>query len=187
MLLIFLSACLKQRDLTPSMSVKEKNSTIRENEKTDPRGVLKINEIMARGSGFFNELIHKTSTRSGCDWVELYNTGGDTLLLEKGKWFITESVGDNKKFEIPAVKILPYGHLILWCDGMDTTVSQIHTNFSLSKDGENLWLFYQADAGLVVVDHLSFSYQESNTSIGRKPDGSEKWITFSRPSPGRVN
>ena len=70
------------------------------------RGTLTINEFMAKGSTFFNEL---DPVPGDNDWLELFNTTNDTIYLEEGSWFLTDVLTDTTLFEIPDTLILQIG------------------------------------------------------------------------------
>jgi hypothetical protein len=128
-------------------------------------GTLVINEFEARGSQFYNEVIHRGN-----------------------RWFITDSLADKTKFALPHTSINPKGFLIVWCDGYNTVVKQIHSNFSLNKSGEQIGLFYKQDNGdIIVVDALNYGAQQSAVSFGRHPNGSANWDHFEDPTPGIGN
>jgi hypothetical protein len=185
-LAISLGSCTKDRDFTLSINPNDtlpgpggKDSIV--------AGTIKINEFLARGSTFYNELILSGNPNGGSDWIELYNTTNDTIEFVEGKWFITDSLADSTKYKLPSLTLLPKSFLVVWCDDMDTVITQIHSNFSLSKDGEDIGLYYQTDSTLLKVDGYTYGSQLSGISEGRKPDGSANWTTFSTPTPGASN
>jgi hypothetical protein len=151
-------------------------------------GTLVINEFEAYGSTFTNELVLAGDTSGGSDWIEIYNTTLDTIQLESGKWFVTDSLPNPHKFKLPSCSILPQQYLLVWADGFDTTISQIHSNFKLSKNGEQIGITYQKDSSTsFFVDQLTFGLQQSAHSYGRIPDGSSNWNFMSNPSPNAMN
>ena len=80
--------------------------------------------------------------------------------------------------------ILPGDHLILWADN-DPEQGVRHLGFRLSKKGESI-LLHDRD-GTSLLDSLAFSAQETDTSFGRSPDGSDDWAAMATPTPGRPN
>jgi hypothetical protein len=151
-------------------------------------GTLRINEFMATGSPFYNELVIEGVATSGSDWLELFNTTNDTIQLEEGRWFVTDSIGDPEGWELPDTVIFPRGFLVIWCDDFDTTITQMHSNFRLSGGGEQLGLFYNpADAPILAIDTLTFATQFSGQSQARFPDGTINWIISSNPTPNAAN
>ncbi len=181
----FLSSCLKDRDFPPPAPTGPgpggKDSII--------YGTLVVNEFLARGSTFYNELVPPGTPGGGADWIEIFNTTYDTILMEANRWYITDTLGDNKKYKLPEITINPRSYLVVWADDFDTVITQIHTNFGLSKDGEDLGLFYKrpSDDVIIPIDTLTFGLQQSGVSFGRLPDGSSNWSFFTSPTPGGAN
>jgi hypothetical protein len=84
--------------------------------------------------------------------------------------------------------LLPGAFLVVWCDGLDNTATQIHTNFNLGGSGDELHIFYlPSGAAAIEVDGYVFGAQSDGTSFGRSPNGSSTWVTFSNPTIGASN
>lgn len=146
--------------------------------------VILINEFMAKGSGFYNEL---NPVDGDNDWLELYNNSCDTIFFN-GNWFVTDDILDSTKFSFPDTVLMPGQFLTLQCDGQDITMTQIHTNFSLSSNGEDLMIFYRNTQGnLLTINRYSFGVQASGVAMARFPDASANWITTTNPTPGGHN
>lgn len=146
-------------------------------------GILKVNEFVASGSQNVNEF------GTAEDWFEIYNPNEFELLLEAGKWFVTDAGPSNPtKYELPEVTIPARGFLVIWCDGLNTEGSQIHANFALDSSGEHLLIHYNSGAeGFTVDDHQYGPQDVAGASIGRFPDGEDKWILLPTPAPGGPN
>ncbi len=91
------------------------------------------------------------------DWLELYNSGDKAVNLDG--WWLTDKLANKTEWRIPNVSIAAKGTLFFWASGKDRAnpAGPLHTNFSLSKDGEYLGL-YKPDPtnGLpVMVDEYS--------------------------------
>jgi hypothetical protein len=170
------SACVKDRVIT-----KEPIDT------DNPGGInakdIVINEFVAKGSKNANEF------GSNEDWIEIYNTTNDTIIMEAEKWFITDaSTTNQKKYKLPEIVLPPKGFLVIWCDGKNTVATQIHTNFNLSASGEDIGLYYENEGVLLEVDQKSYGeLTKDGYSLGRQPDGTENWIEFAVPTPGASN
>jgi Lamin Tail Domain len=177
-ILMYLVSCTPDREFAPpppAEPVGGSNNIL--------EGTLRINEFMASGSTFPNEL-----DSSGTDWVEIYNTTGDTINLNEGRWFLTDSLGNPTLFDLPEASILPYGFLVVWCDSQDTTITQIHSNFGLSKNGEEIGLTHKRDDDTYFfVDQIAYLTQSSGISMARFPDGTINWIFTSSPTPNDLN
>jgi len=146
-------------------------------------GVLKVNEFVATGSQNVNEF------GTAEDWFEIYNPNNAALLLEAGKWFVTDAgPGNPTKYELPEVSIPARGFLVIWCDGLNTVETQIHTNFALSAAGEHLLIHYKSGSTEFTVDDYQYGQQSvPGASMGRYPDGEDNWILFTTPTPGEPN
>ena len=114
------------------------------------------------------------------DWVEIYNSGQSVINLKN--YFLTDNKGIPNKWQIVEnVLIDAGGFILIWADDMN---SGLHANFKLSADGEEIALF---SPGLVLLDSLSFSFQKTDISAGRKLDGADVWGYFINPTPGASN
>lgn len=146
-------------------------------------GVLKVNEFVAAGSTNINEF------GTAEDWFEIYNPNDAEVVMEAGRWFVSDAGPSNPtKYQMPQVTIPAKGFLVVWCDNMNTVQTQIHTNFALSAAGEHLVIYYSGpDAEFVVDDHLYGQQAVPGASEGRFPDGTDTWILFPTPTPGGPN
>lgn len=178
LLLVILNSCTKDRDVEPVTLLPDTTAA------AIVPGVIRVNEIVAKGSVNMNEFNQAT------DWFELYNTSDKPIKLETGKWFVTDKgVLDPVKFTLPSWTIPANGFLVIWCDTLDMVATQIHTNFGLSASGEDLGLFYKnANDSLIRIDGIVFPPQTiDGYSYGRFGDGADNWQTFPVPTPGGPN
>lgn len=84
------------------------------------------------------------------DWIEIQNLGANAVDLDG--WFLTDDAGALAKWRFPP-RILGIGEaLVVFASGKNRAAAggELHTNFSLSGDGEYLAL---VSPGGVVVDH----------------------------------
>jgi len=121
------------------------------------------------------------------DWFEIYNYGTDTVDI--GGMYTTDSKNDYKKYQFPATDpaattIPPGGFLVVWCDGQPEQ-GPLHTNFALGSGGEDIAL--TESNGVIIINELTYSAQNTDVSEGRLPDGSDTWQNFSTPTPGASN
>ena len=126
-----------------------------------------LNEFMASNQ----KTIVNPFTGKRDDWFELYNAGNEPVDLTG--YFLTDVLTNADKFEIPPGFVIPpSGFLLVWADeatkGNTNGSRQLHVNFKLAIDGEDLGL-YAPDGAL--VDGLSFLAQTNDVSLGRFPDG----------------
>jgi hypothetical protein len=178
-ILIILASCSKDRDLP---ILKEPNKPGDTTGVDVTYGIIRINELVAKGSTLINEF------GIASDWLELYNNSNQNINLQGGLWSITDVLSDPDKFILPPVSIPAGGHLVIFCNDSTSGIQQIHTGFGLSSNGENVGLFYFKDGNYIAVDTLSFGLQTTdNMSVARIPDGSDNIQYPSNPSPGAIN
>ncbi len=110
------------------------------------------------------------------DWFEIYNPG--TNAVDLGGYWLTDNLLVPSGFQIPTNGhcVVPAGgFLLVWADGESgqnsTNLVDLHVNFQLSRDGEQIGLF--APNGFTLIDGVSFGSQTNNVNIseGRFADG----------------
>ena len=111
------------------------------------------------------------------DWVELYN--GSDQALDLAGLCLSDDNNEPCKWQFPidqpSVTTLGAGQfLIIWADGEEDE-GLFHTNFSINKSGENLWLH---EAGGLLIDQLNVPSLETNETFGRETDGSDLMVVF---------
>lgn len=145
-----------------------------------------ISEFMAANDGGLND-----ENGDPSDWIELTNIG--TTAASLAGWHLTDNAGNLSKWTLPAVTLNPNSRMIIFASGKDRAVAGqiLHTNFSLSSEGEYLALV-QPD-GTTIANDFGSAYpgQRSNTSYGLRgvagvlqPNESRY---FSPSSPGAIN
>lgn len=136
---------------------------------------LHINEFMASNT-------HTLSDESGeyDDWIELYNNNSYSINLSG--LYLTDDLENPTKWAFPDISIPGKGYLLIWADD-DTVFDDLHANFKLSKDGEQLGVY----DGSNFIDSLTFGDQRTDISFGLYPDGSANWGFFNNPTPGSAN
>jgi spore coat protein CotH len=121
-----------------------------------------------------NELAADNKVNDGnstSDWFELYNTTDKIISLRN--FAVSDSADDKYKFVLPDnTAIMPDGYFIIWADKKDKK-NNIHANFKLSADGEELYLTH-LDYG--VIDSVIFGAQELNMSYSRVPNGTGPFV-----------
>ncbi|MBN2263720.1 MAG: lamin tail domain-containing protein, partial [Prolixibacteraceae bacterium] len=135
-----------------------------------------INEFMASNTGGIVDPDYNESA----DWIEIYNGTDEPVSLNN--YYLTDNISDIYKWQIKTNDVIePDGYMLIWADGMNAGK---HASFKLSADGEELALVSPSG---VIVDSLSFYFQEPNISMGRETDGAANWVFFTEPSPGEQN
>lgn len=138
------------------------------------------------------------------DWIEIHNNSG--LAVNIGGWYLTDDAGVKTKWRfpvgLPQLQLPPGAYLVVFASGKTLSenpsnypyvdpAGYLHTNFSLSDNGEYLGLF--AADGLTPVhqyDHVNlgdeYGYppQDTNISYGCFYD---EHRYFTVPTPGADN
>ena len=123
------------------------------------------------------------------DWIELYNINNDPIVLDG--YFITDDFADPLKWRIPDNTVINgEGFLLLWADDYDEvpgrthtrpywpwdnfTTQNYHTNFKLSKSGEQLGLFQasQSETFTIIEDGSLWKYLDDGS------DQDSAWIAI---------
>ncbi len=75
------------------------------------------------------------------DWIELYNAGDQTANLLD--YSLTDNPSNPAKWRFPSVDLAPGTYLVVFASGQGVpdAGNHLHTNFSLSSDGEYLGLY----------------------------------------------
>lgn len=125
--------------------------------------MLRITEFVASND---NSLLDYDGASS--DWLEIYNSGGDTVNL--GGLHLTDNAANKIKWTFPSNVLLPGGgYLVVFASSKNTVKpnGELHTNFALSAGGEYLGLI-SAD-GATVIDQYwpQFPSQLEDISYGR--------------------
>jgi concanavalin A-like lectin/glucanase superfamily protein/CotH protein/lamin tail-like protein/chitobiase/beta-hexosaminidase-like protein/Fn3 domain-containing protein len=137
-----------------------------------------INEVMARNEEYVTDIQGEYD-----DWIELYNTGTETI--DVAGMYLTDDLSNPTKWQVPlnhpgSTILPPSGHVVIWADE-DVLDLGFHANFKLDADtGETLALF-DTD-GTTLVDLISFGVQREDISFGRLPDASDNLQYMTTPS-----
>lgn len=146
-----------------------------------PVSKLKINEVASKGSTLANEFGLTD------DWFEIYNPTDSDISIPKNSLYFSDDFDTPEKFILSIDTVIKAkGYMLVWCDDSATVKTQIHTNFKLSKDGDNVMLYYKKDNSASIIDKISFGAAADNKSWGRSPDGTENWM-FMTPTPNATN
>ena len=166
-----------RRDMIPSAS--ESAARFRKYEKD--YGSLNVEETINAGMSI--ELNIDPDFNSYSDWLEIFNPQNDRVNLSN--CFLTDDMDNPAKWKLPiGTSLAPGEFLIVWAAGKNVVLKAYHTNFKLSKSGEEIGLF---DSNEVLIDKIVFGNQISDISSGRQPDGGPNWYFFDVPTPGETN
>ncbi|MCX6142394.1 MAG: lamin tail domain-containing protein [Ignavibacteriales bacterium] len=130
---------------------------------TNLRFPVVINELMAS-----NTKTVKDQQNEYDDWIELYNTSSDTVVL--AGMFLSDELMPKQKWKVPTKTVIPpKGFLLIWADEDTLDVGGLHANFKLSKSGEAVFLWDTTAS--IIVDSTVFGVQVDDKSWARIPDG----------------
>lgn len=146
---------------------------------------LVINETVAENFGQVEDL---DDPGEFPDWLEIYNPG--TAAVSLNGLSLSDDPLEPTKYRIPSGFVAPAkGFVLVYLDDdpeqTNQAANRIHTNFGLSKNGEQIAL-YGAE-GTVVIDGFSFGQQFDNVALGFFPDGTGARISLVCTTPGKKN
>ena len=128
-----------------------------------------------------NDTTISDETGNYADWIEVYN--GDNQSVWLGNTFLTDNLDNTDKWLMPDIELEAGDFALFWADGKPG-LGDFHTNFKLSKAGEEIGIFSETGTR---IDGLSYDAQSTDISYGRLPDGDNNWILFTKPTPGSTN
>ena len=169
------SAWEKTFEITPGLS--NTAESYRRMHTADENSPVIITELMAvNGSALQDE------TGYYSDYIEITNRSGATVDLEG--WYLSDSESNAYKWRFPQVMIEPGQSIIVFASGFNRTddPAHLHTNFSLSGEGECAVL---SDAQGRRMDIVEFGLLQKDQAWTRLPNGS--WTGDVAPSPGVYN
>lgn len=177
LLILLISSCLKDRTFPLPVS--------------PPTGTLVINEFMATETLDYGD---EFGTGAGSDWIEIYNGTDTTVTMGANQWYMSDTIGQPNKYLMPAtvnghsLTIASKNYLVVYCDGLDSTKTQIHTSFKLSHTSGDVVLYYKPTVGAAhIVDSYTYGLQVKDITWGRLPNGGSNWTQCTKPTPGYVN
>lgn len=141
--------------------------------------LLVINEFMAENTSTIADNLGVFS-----DWIEIFNNSADSVFL--GDLYLTDKRNDPFLWPMPHVYIPPFGFKLFWASN-NVAAGPNHTNFALSRQGEQIGLFRRVGTVADTIDYIQFGAQVANISFGRAFDASPVWVSFANPTPGASN
>lgn len=141
--------------------------------------LLKINEFMASNDTTITDEYGNYS-----DWIEVYNADDAPVYL--GDKYLSDKLSDESRWRMPSITLVPDDFVLFWADG-DVDKGTKHTNFKLSKGGEEIGIFDADNTGYFPIDTIVYAEQTTDVSQGRFADGEAVWKFYSIPTPGFSN
>ena len=126
---------------------------------------LVISEIMAEND---SGLVDENGNR--VDWIEIQNVSSDIVDLEN--FALSDDRANSTQWSFPEQSLAPGAFLIVFASGKDRAADQdaLHTNFSLSNQGEYLALIDKTEGQPIHEMTPSFPPQQSDVSFGLPAD-----------------
>jgi hypothetical protein len=138
---------------------------------------LLLNEIMSNNSSILQD-----EDGDYTDWIEIYNPSDSVINLEG--FSLTDDIANEKKWIFPSIEIYPNNFLVVFASAKNKFNTELHTNFKLNQDGEELYLY---DNFGFVVDNFIIPKLKNNISIGRGEQEPASWLFYNFPTPGFSN
>lgn len=141
------------------------------------KGQLVINEVVScNNSGIVD------GSGGTPDWIEIFNASEEGINLST--YFLSDNLSKPQKWRFPNVKLNPKSYLILYASGKNiNTPAEIHTNFKIDADGEELLLSNETQKiHEIYVDAIA-----CNRSMGYLNDQRDSLVVFRNPTPGYPN
>ncbi len=133
-----------------------------------------LNEIVSKNeSGLFNDFQRYS------DWIELYNTTEDSVLLNT--YYLTDDPTNTYKWQLPKRYLNGQSHIVIYASEED---GDLHCNFKISSQGEALYLSHIKSG---VVDSFPAVPLLDDQAFGRFPDGQAQMGILNMPSPNAAN
>ena len=142
---------------------------------------VRINEVSAQNTIFVNEQFKRN------DWLELYNTTASPIDVEG--MYLSNNPSKPKMYQISkgstqtSTVIPAYGHLIIWCDKLETE-SQLHASFKLDNNSGHLMLTAADESW---NDQFVYTRHNGDQSVGRYPDGAAEVFVMNIPTIEKPN
>ena len=140
-------------------------------------GQITINELCSSNGNVLQDLSGSTP-----DWVELHNSSNAEVSLDG--WFLSDDFDQPTLWSFVGTTVPANGHRIVFCSGTAQNLSEPHTSFKLSKNGEAL-ILSRPDG--TVEDSVTFGFIPTNQSLGRQMDGEEPFVYYVTPTPRTTN
>ncbi|MFN0125911.1 MAG: CotH kinase family protein [Verrucomicrobiales bacterium] len=120
------------------------------------------------------------------DWIELHNFGA--LPIDLAGWSLTDNASSPRKWVFPAQVVLPAGaYLVVFAsgEGDPDPNGSLHTNFSLSANGEYLALVHPD--GVTVIREFAPAFPPQPVDISFGTPDRIAFGPYATPSPGMPN
>lgn len=130
---------------------------------------------------YISEVMSSSST--GSDWVELYNSSTQTVYLQGCG--LSDDLGRPRKWQFPdGAAIYPGEYKVVSLDGLDSSANGYHTNFKLTRAGGETMCFSDPEGR--VLDKMDLPLIPTDLSYGRT-SGLAGFFYYDAPTMGAAN
>jgi len=137
-----------------------------------------INEIM---SSNLSTIVDEDGSFS--DWIEIYNSGEESVDLES--FSLSDDLNILDKWQFPQISIDAGHYVLIFASGKTNfDIDILHSNFKLKASGESIYL---SNPDRIIIDSLTAVKLIADVSYGRSPDGTSNFTYFESPTPDQAN
>lgn len=140
---------------------------------------LRITELLA-----VNNSINADEFGGYDDWFEIHNE--DTRTVNLAGMFVSNNLNNPRSFQLPSINLAPGEYKIIWADN-ETTQGNLHVDFKLSSQGEEVGIFETVDHGNVLIDGWKYGLMSADVSMGFMPEAGTAPEYLTSPTPGASN
>ncbi|RPI03007.1 MAG: T9SS C-terminal target domain-containing protein [Calditrichaeota bacterium] len=140
---------------------------------------LLITEVLA-----VNNSVNSDAFGDFDDWFEIHNADSKSINLDG--MYVSNSLNTPKKFKLPSVTLAPNEYMIIWADD-ESNQGNLHANFKLSSQGEEIGIFETVDHGNVLIHGWKFGLMSANVSMGFMPENGTAPEYLKSPTPNAAN
>ncbi|MCH2230019.1 MAG: CotH kinase family protein [Crocinitomicaceae bacterium] len=145
---------------------------------------LVINEIHSKNRNDFIDSLGMSP-----DWIEIYNKG--TAIIDLNFFYLSDDLDKPCKWRIKlqdsVAKLLSPGEYIVFYADSDTLGREFHTNFSISSEGESIYIHQLFGIDTILTDSIYVPLRIPDVSYGLYPDGTKSYENFAIPTLGGMN
>lgn len=147
-----------------------------------PSPTLYINEVLA-----VNVADALDNANQYEDWFEVYNPNSFNVNI--GGYYFSDNPENPRKWQVPSfypdsVTIDAGGWILFYADE-DMGQGVMHSSFKLNNASESLR--FTSPDGITLVDEISWTNLDADTSYGRLFDGNPTWVLFTGTTPDASN
>ncbi|MBN1465905.1 lamin tail domain-containing protein, partial [candidate division KSB1 bacterium] len=141
--------------------------------------MLRITELLA-----VNNTVNADAFGDYDDWFEIHNA--DSRSVNLAGMYVSNSLDNSKSHELPSITLAPGEYKIFWADN-ESDQGNLHVDFKLASDGEEVAIFETVDHGNVLIHGWKFGVMSGDISMGFMPETGTAPEYLKSPTPGASN